>query len=146
MLDPETSILDYLLRHVLPTGGYGKLEIKERYHYFASYTFCLILAELAVRILKVVCKLLNWQENCRARKHPKLSSSQRNVSSKFAAIKIRLNNSNTTIIFLRDYSVHCYNILKLPVSTGRWFLKNYPGICGLPRKRDWTGSCHIGMR
>lgn len=73
VLDPESSILDYLLRHVLPTGGYAKLAHIERHHYFASYTFCLILAELAVRILKVVCKLFNWQEDCRARKHPNLS-------------------------------------------------------------------------
>ncbi|XP_050013835.1 SH3 domain and tetratricopeptide repeat-containing protein 2 [Alexandromys fortis] len=32
----------------------------------------------------------------------------------------------------------------LSVPFHQWFLKNYPGICDLPRKRDWTGSCHIG--
>ncbi|XP_070230687.1 SH3 domain and tetratricopeptide repeat-containing protein 2 isoform X1 [Bos mutus] len=26
----------------------------------------------------------------------------------------------------------------------QWFLKNYPGNCGLSRKRDWTGSYQIG--
>ncbi|XP_053423016.1 SH3 domain and tetratricopeptide repeat-containing protein 2 isoform X3 [Nycticebus coucang] len=26
----------------------------------------------------------------------------------------------------------------------QWFLKNYPGSCGLSRKRDWTGSYQIG--
>ncbi|XP_021085508.2 SH3 domain and tetratricopeptide repeat-containing protein 2 isoform X2 [Mesocricetus auratus] len=32
----------------------------------------------------------------------------------------------------------------LSVPFHQWFLKNFPGICGLPRKRDWTGSCQIG--
>uniref|UniRef100_A0A8C5L5Y3 SH3 domain and tetratricopeptide repeats 2 n=1 Tax=Jaculus jaculus TaxID=51337 RepID=A0A8C5L5Y3_JACJA len=32
----------------------------------------------------------------------------------------------------------------LPVPFHQWFLKNYPGICGLPRKGEWTGSYHIG--
>lgn len=32
----------------------------------------------------------------------------------------------------------------LSVPFHQWFLKTYPGICGLPRKRDWTSSCHIG--
>lgn len=32
----------------------------------------------------------------------------------------------------------------LPVPFHQWFLKNHPGICGLPRKRDWTGSGQIG--
>uniref|UniRef100_A0A8C6RJG5 SH3 domain and tetratricopeptide repeats 2 n=2 Tax=Nannospalax galili TaxID=1026970 RepID=A0A8C6RJG5_NANGA len=32
----------------------------------------------------------------------------------------------------------------LPVPFHQWFLKNYPGICGLPGKMDWTGSCQIG--
>ncbi|XP_006097500.1 SH3 domain and tetratricopeptide repeat-containing protein 2 isoform X2 [Myotis lucifugus] len=32
----------------------------------------------------------------------------------------------------------------LPLPFHQWFLKNYPGSCGLPRKRDWTGSYQIG--
>ncbi|KAM6148675.1 SH3 domain and tetratricopeptide repeat-containing protein 2 isoform 2-T2 [Erethizon dorsatum] len=32
----------------------------------------------------------------------------------------------------------------LPVPFHQWFLKNYPGSCGLSRKRDWTGSYQIG--
>ncbi|GAB1301796.1 SH3 domain and tetratricopeptide repeat-containing protein 2 [Apodemus speciosus] len=32
----------------------------------------------------------------------------------------------------------------LPVPFHQWFLKNNPGICGLSRKRDWTGSGQIG--
>ncbi|XP_076993482.1 SH3 domain and tetratricopeptide repeat-containing protein 2 [Tamandua tetradactyla] len=32
----------------------------------------------------------------------------------------------------------------LPLPFHQWFLKNYPGSCGLPRKRDWTGSYPIG--
>ncbi|XP_027258578.2 SH3 domain and tetratricopeptide repeat-containing protein 2 isoform X2 [Cricetulus griseus] len=32
----------------------------------------------------------------------------------------------------------------LSVPFHQWFLKNYPGICGLPRKREWTGSYQIG--
>ncbi|KAK2499235.1 hypothetical protein MC885_002504 [Smutsia gigantea] len=33
----------------------------------------------------------------------------------------------------------------LPLPFHQWFLKNYPGSCGLSRKRDWTGSYQIGM-
>lgn len=54
-----------------------------------SYSLCLTLAELTVRILKVVCKLFNWQKNYRAREDPRLSFSQCKVSSQFAVIKIR---------------------------------------------------------
>ncbi|XP_026937459.1 SH3 domain and tetratricopeptide repeat-containing protein 2 isoform X2 [Sagmatias obliquidens] len=32
----------------------------------------------------------------------------------------------------------------LPLPFHQWFLKNYPGSCGLSRKRDWTGSYQIG--
>ncbi|XP_023571147.1 SH3 domain and tetratricopeptide repeat-containing protein 2 isoform X4 [Octodon degus] len=32
----------------------------------------------------------------------------------------------------------------LSVPFHQWFLKNYPGSCGLSRKRDWTGSYQIG--
>ncbi|XP_036279800.1 SH3 domain and tetratricopeptide repeat-containing protein 2 isoform X1 [Pipistrellus kuhlii] len=32
----------------------------------------------------------------------------------------------------------------LPLPFHQWFLKNYPGSCGLPRQRDWTGSSQIG--
>nr|XP_031305171.1 SH3 domain and tetratricopeptide repeat-containing protein 2 isoform X2 [Camelus dromedarius] len=32
----------------------------------------------------------------------------------------------------------------LPLPFHQWFLKNYPGICGLSRKKDWTGSYQIG--
>ncbi|XP_014444222.1 SH3 domain and tetratricopeptide repeat-containing protein 2 isoform X2 [Tupaia chinensis] len=32
----------------------------------------------------------------------------------------------------------------LPLPFHQWFLKNYPGSCGLPGKRDWTGSYQIG--
>ncbi|XP_036900860.1 SH3 domain and tetratricopeptide repeat-containing protein 2 isoform X1 [Sturnira hondurensis] len=32
----------------------------------------------------------------------------------------------------------------LPLPFHQWFLKNYPGSCGLSRKRDWMGSDQIG--
>ncbi|KAM5168050.1 SH3 domain and tetratricopeptide repeat-containing protein 2 isoform 2-T2 [Callospermophilus lateralis] len=32
----------------------------------------------------------------------------------------------------------------LPVPFHQWFLKNYPGNCGLSRKKDWTGSYQMG--
>ncbi|XP_037657587.1 SH3 domain and tetratricopeptide repeat-containing protein 2 isoform X2 [Choloepus didactylus] len=32
----------------------------------------------------------------------------------------------------------------LPLPFHQWFLKNYPGSCGLPRKRAWTGPYQIG--
>ncbi|XP_024432725.2 SH3 domain and tetratricopeptide repeat-containing protein 2 isoform X4 [Desmodus rotundus] len=32
----------------------------------------------------------------------------------------------------------------LPLPFHQWFLRNYPGSCGLSRKRDWTGSDQIG--
>uniref|UniRef100_A0A8C0QC12 SH3 domain and tetratricopeptide repeats 2 n=1 Tax=Canis lupus familiaris TaxID=9615 RepID=A0A8C0QC12_CANLF len=32
----------------------------------------------------------------------------------------------------------------LPLPFHQWFLKNYPGSCGLSRKRNWTGSYQIG--
>ncbi|XP_058399649.1 SH3 domain and tetratricopeptide repeat-containing protein 2 isoform X4 [Diceros bicornis minor] len=32
----------------------------------------------------------------------------------------------------------------LPLPFHQWFLKNYPGSCGLSRKREWTGSYQIG--
>ncbi|XP_008062587.1 SH3 domain and tetratricopeptide repeat-containing protein 2 isoform X2 [Carlito syrichta] len=32
----------------------------------------------------------------------------------------------------------------LPLPFHQWFLKNYPGSCGLSRKRDWTGPYQIG--
>ncbi|KAM7141560.1 SH3 domain and tetratricopeptide repeat-containing protein 2 isoform 2-T2 [Molossus nigricans] len=32
----------------------------------------------------------------------------------------------------------------LPLPFHQWFLKNYPGSCGLSRNRDWTGSYQIG--
>nr|XP_012597056.1 SH3 domain and tetratricopeptide repeat-containing protein 2 isoform X2 [Microcebus murinus] len=32
----------------------------------------------------------------------------------------------------------------LPLPFHQWFLKNYPGSCGLSRKRDWIGSYQIG--
>uniref|UniRef100_A0A8D1YGN2 SH3 domain and tetratricopeptide repeats 2 n=4 Tax=Sus scrofa TaxID=9823 RepID=A0A8D1YGN2_PIG len=32
----------------------------------------------------------------------------------------------------------------LPLPFHQWFLKNYPGSCGLSRRRDWTGSHQIG--
>uniref|UniRef100_G3SY89 SH3 domain and tetratricopeptide repeats 2 n=1 Tax=Loxodonta africana TaxID=9785 RepID=G3SY89_LOXAF len=32
----------------------------------------------------------------------------------------------------------------LPLPFHQWLLKNYPGSCGLPRNRDWTGSYQIG--
>ncbi|KAM4875436.1 SH3 domain and tetratricopeptide repeat-containing protein 2 isoform 1-T1 [Thomomys bottae] len=32
----------------------------------------------------------------------------------------------------------------LPVPFHQWFLRNYPGSCGLFRKQDWTGSYQIG--
>ena len=72
----------------------------------------------------------------------------------FATIKINLNDNNTY-----HYYHHCYfnelfcslfkffeiHVCKHCVSIGRWFLKNYPGNCGLSRKRDWSGSYQIGM-
>lgn len=48
-------------------------------------------------------------------------------------------------LFCSPLSLFQSCVCKPRVSVGRWFLKNYPGSCGLSRKRDWTGSYQIGM-
>ncbi|KAM8764739.1 SH3 domain and tetratricopeptide repeat-containing protein 2 isoform 1-T1 [Rhynchonycteris naso] len=50
----------------------------------------------------------------------------------------------TSLVTAQRGPVPASALQPLPLPFHQWFLRNYPGSCGLPRKEDWTGSYQIG--